>query len=70
MNFFVKNLDNSRDIFYLRAGSNFQGGNVYGSITETKNCRCSVWYKVLNLISNIKSPVYWAFFFKEKNEFI
>ena len=36
MNFFVKNLDNSRDIFYLRAGSNFQGGNVYGSITEPR----------------------------------
>ena len=36
MNFFVKNLDNSRDIFYLRAGSNFQGGNLYGSITEPR----------------------------------
>jgi hypothetical protein len=33
---FVKNLDDSRDIFYLRAGSNFQGGNLYGSITEPR----------------------------------
>ena len=36
VNFFVKNVDNSRDIFYLRAGSNFQGGNLYGSITEPR----------------------------------
>jgi len=36
MNFFVKNLDNSRDLFYVRAGSNFQGGNLYGSITEPR----------------------------------
>ena len=36
LNFFVKNIDDSRDIFYLRAGSNFQGGNLYGSITEPR----------------------------------
>ena len=36
INFFVKNIDDSRDIFYLRAGSNFQGGNLYGSITEPR----------------------------------
>jgi outer membrane receptor protein involved in Fe transport len=36
MNAFIKNLDDSRDVFYLRAGSNFQGGNLYGSITEPR----------------------------------
>lgn len=36
MNAFIKNLDDSRDIFYLRSGSNFQGGNLYGSITEPR----------------------------------
>jgi outer membrane receptor protein involved in Fe transport len=36
LNFFVKNIDDSRDIFYLRSGSNFQGGNLYGSITEPR----------------------------------
>jgi hypothetical protein len=36
MNAFIKNLDDSRDLIYLRAGSNFQGGNVYGSITEPR----------------------------------
>jgi iron complex outermembrane receptor protein len=36
MNAFIKNLDDSRDLMYLRAGSNFQGGNVYGSITEPR----------------------------------
>ena len=36
LNAFIKNLDDSRDLIYLRAGSNFQGGNVYGSITEPR----------------------------------
>ena len=36
MNAFIKNLNDSRDLMYLRAGSNFQGGNVYGSITEPR----------------------------------
>ena len=36
INGFVKNLDDSRDLIYLRAGSNFQGGNLYGSITEPR----------------------------------
>ena len=36
VNGFVKNLDDSRDLVYLRAGSNFQGGNLYGSITEPR----------------------------------
>ena len=36
VNGFVKNLDDSRDLIYLRAGSNFQGGNLYGSITEPR----------------------------------
>ena len=36
VNGFVKNLDDSRDLIYLRAGSNFQGGNLYGSISEPR----------------------------------
>ncbi len=36
LNGFVKNINDSRDLIYLRAGSNFQGGNMYGSITEPR----------------------------------
>jgi outer membrane receptor protein involved in Fe transport len=36
INGFIKNINDSRDLIYLRAGSNFQGGNVYGSITEPR----------------------------------
>ena len=63
LNFFVKNIDDSRDIFYLRAGSNFQGGNLYGSITDPRTWGVQFGSKILrDSRPSKKSPVYWAFF--------